>query len=79
LPIKNNLIIGYGVMMYSFFFLELSGVFVRESHAMNMLFDNVLGIVSPKSFFSKMIGAKDIYFYLGLFDVFKEVVPNEKS
>jgi hypothetical protein len=46
--------------MYSFFFLELSDVFLRESHAMNMLFDNVLGIVSPESFFSKMIGEKDV-------------------
>jgi hypothetical protein len=45
---------------------------------MKMLFDNILGIMSPESFFSKMIGEKDVYFCLGMFGVFKEVVPNEK-
>jgi hypothetical protein len=46
-PIENNLIIDPGIFMYSLFFPKLGGVFVRESHAMNMFFDNVLGIVSP--------------------------------
>jgi hypothetical protein len=65
--------------MYSFFFPKISGVFVMDSHAMKMLFDNVLGIVSLELFFSKMIGEKYVYFCLGMFGVFKEVVPNENG
>jgi len=61
--------------MYSFFFLEFNGVHVRESHAMKMIFDDVLGVVSPEYFLSKMVGEKYFYF-LGLFGVFKKVVAN---
>jgi hypothetical protein len=43
---------------------------------MKMIFDDVLGVVSSESFLSKMVGEKDVYFFLGLFGVFKEVVPN---
>jgi len=43
---------------------------------MKILFDNVLGVVSPESFLSKMVGEKDVY-CLDLFGVFK-VVSNEK-
>ena len=45
---------------------------------MNMLFDDALGVVSPKSSLSKMVLEKYIYLCLGLFGVFKEVVPNVK-
>jgi hypothetical protein len=43
---------------------------------MKVIFDNVLGVVSPKALLSKMVGEKDIFFYLGFFGVFKKVVSN---
>jgi hypothetical protein len=64
--------------MYSLFFPKLSGVLVQESHAMKVLFDNVLGVTYPEYFLSKMVGKKDVYFYLGLFGVFKELFANVK-
>jgi hypothetical protein len=73
-PIENKFIIGSILLMYSFFFPKLSGVLVRESHAMKILFDDVLGVVPLEPFLSKMVGKQEVYFHLGLFGVFKEVV-----
>jgi hypothetical protein len=71
MPIENNFNICRGILVY-FFFLKICSIL----DVVEILPDNTLRIMSPESLFPKVIGKKAIYFFLGLFSIFKEIVDN---
>jgi hypothetical protein len=52
-PVENDFVVSSGVLMHLLFFLELNGVFIWDSHAIEVLFMIFLGsfllnLSSPK-------------------------------